>query len=175
MLILTRADVTALLDLKDCIEAVEQAFIQHAKGELPTAPGILGAHVAGGGFHIKTAALGKYFAAKVNANYPDNPRLRSLPTVQGVITLFDLPSGKPLAVLDSIEITIQRTAAASAVAARALARSDAHTVTVYGCGVQGKATCVHSFSFGRLPTPMQSISIRHGPTRSLKNSAPNWT
>jgi ornithine cyclodeaminase/alanine dehydrogenase-like protein (mu-crystallin family) len=140
MLLLTRADVASLLDLKDCIDAVERAFIQHAKGELPAAPGILGAHVTGGGFHIKTAALGAtqgYFATKINGNFPDNPTLRGLPTVQGVVALFDLLSGKPLAVLDSIEITIQRTAAASAVAARRLARDDARSVTICGCGVQG--------------------------------------
>ncbi len=142
MLILPRAEVAQLLDMSDCIDAVERAFIQHAKGELPTAPGILGAHVSGGGYHVKTAALGGkpgYFAAKINANFPDNFTTRGLPTIQGVIALFDLTSGKPLAILDSIEITILRTAAASAVAARRLARADARTVTIYGCGTQGRS------------------------------------
>lgn len=142
MIVLTRGDVARLLDLKDCIEAVDRAFVQHARGELPAAPGLLGVHVEGGGFHIKTAALGSdpgYFAAKINGNFPDNPRVRGLPTVQGVIALHDLTSGQPLALLDSIEITIQRTAAASAVAARRLARDDARTVTIYGCGVQGRS------------------------------------
>ena len=142
MIVLTRAEVAQLLDLSDCIDAVERAFIQHARGELPTAPGVLGAHVTGGGYHIKTAALGGergYFAAKVNANFPDNYKTRGLPTVQGVIALFDLTSGRPLAILDSIEITILRTAAASAVAARRLALAEARTVTIYGCGVQGRS------------------------------------
>lgn len=142
MLILTRAEVAQLLDLSDCIDAVERAFIQHARGELPTAPGVLGAHVPGGGYHVKTAALGGepgYFAAKINANFPDNYNTRGLPTIQGVIALFDLLSGLPLAILDSIEITILRTAAASAVAARRLARVDASHVTICGCGVQGRS------------------------------------
>lgn len=72
MLILTRAEVAQLLDLSDCIDAIERAFVQHARGELPTAPGILGVHVFGGGYHVKTAALGGkpgYFAAKINANF----------------------------------------------------------------------------------------------------------
>jgi ornithine cyclodeaminase/alanine dehydrogenase-like protein (mu-crystallin family) len=47
--------------------------------------------------------------------------------------------GYPLAVMDSIEITILRTAAATAVAARRLARADADTVTIAGCGNQGRA------------------------------------
>ena len=92
----------------------------------------VGNHVQGGGFHVKTAALGAhpgYFAAKVNANFPDNHARFGLPTIQGVIALFDLASGRPLALLDSIEITSLRTAAASAVAARHLARADARAVT----------------------------------------------
>ncbi|HEY7568580.1 MAG TPA: ornithine cyclodeaminase family protein [Gemmatimonadaceae bacterium] len=142
MIVLTRGEVAKLLDLADCIDAVEHAFVQHGRGELPAAPGILGVHVLGGGYHIKTAALGSrpgYFAAKINANFPENFRTLGLPTIQGVIALFELESGRPLALLDSIEITILRTAAASAVAARRLALADARRVTICGCGVQGRS------------------------------------
>ncbi len=142
MLFLGRRDVADLLSLADCIDAVADAFSRHATGHLPLAPGVLAAHVSGGGFHVKTAALGSspgYFAAKINANFPDNARRFALPTIQGVIALFDLVSGRPLALLDSIEITILRTAAASAVAARYLARADAGVVTVCGCGAQGES------------------------------------
>lgn len=142
MLFLSRHDVASLLSLGECIDAVADAFLRHARGELPAVPGVLGAHVHGGGFHVKTAALGSspgYFAAKINANFPDNHVRYALPTIQGVIALFDLRSGKPLAILDSIEITILRTAAASAVAARHLARAGAHVVTIYGCGAQGRS------------------------------------
>jgi len=142
MLFLDRQDVIALLPIADCITAVEGAFAAHANGALPVVPGVLGVHVAAGGFHIKTAALGSnpgYFAAKVNANFPGNPARHALPTIQGMIGLFDTTNGRPLALLDSIEITTLRTAAASAVAARHLARSDAVTLTVCGCGNQGRA------------------------------------
>jgi ornithine cyclodeaminase/alanine dehydrogenase-like protein (mu-crystallin family) len=91
---------------------------------LPIAPGVLGAHVDGGGLHIKTAVLGSgsgYFAAKINANFPGNPERYGLPAIQGMIGLFDTANGRPLALLDSIEITTLRTAAASAVS-RALQR-----------------------------------------------------
>jgi alanine dehydrogenase len=142
MLLLNRGDVIALLSLPDCIDAVEDVFRQHALGELPLEPGVLGAHLTTGGFHIKTAALNGspgFFAAKVNANFPENPASFGLPTIQGVIALFDTVSGRPLALLDSIEITVQRTAAASAVAARYLSRADSATVTIYGCGSQGRS------------------------------------
>jgi alanine dehydrogenase len=142
MLLIDRNEVAQLLPMADCIEAVERAFADHANGKLPAPPGVIGTHVAGGGFHVKTAALGTspaYYAAKINANFPDNPRRHGLPTIQGVIALFDAEAGRVLAVMDSIEITILRTAAASAVAARHLARVDSATLLVCGCGTQGRA------------------------------------
>lgn len=142
MLFLDRQDVVALLPIADCIAAVENAFASHANGELPAAPGVLGTHVAAGGFHVKTAALGTspgYFAAKINANFPGNPERHGLPAIQGMIGLFDIANGRPLALTDSIEITTLRTAAASAVAARHLARAGATTLAICGCGNQGRA------------------------------------
>ena len=141
-LVLTRHDVRRLLSIDECIDAVEDAFRQHALGRA-ISPGVLGSHVAGGGFHVKTAGLTadrqSVFVAKVNANFPGNPSRFGLPTIQGIIVLFDAINGRPLALLDSIEITTVRTAAASAVAARRLARADAATVTVCGCGEQGRS------------------------------------
>jgi alanine dehydrogenase len=140
-LVLTRQDVVPLLGMAECIEAVEQVFRLHAAGAtIP--PSVLGVPVADGGFHIKTAGLtgdASLFAAKINANFPGNPDRYGLPTIQGVIFLFDSGSGRLLAVLDSIEITSRRTAAATAVAARYLARPDARVLTVCGCGEQGRS------------------------------------
>jgi alanine dehydrogenase len=137
-LLLTRKDVSELLTLKDCIEAVEQAFRLHGEGRAP-APGVLGMHAQGGGFHIKTGILPlsrNYFAAKANANFPGNPA-RGLPTIQGVILLFDADNGQVLAAMDSMEITTLRTGAATAVAAKYLARKDSRIATICGCGNQG--------------------------------------
>ena len=52
--------------------------------------------------------------------------------------LADASNGRPLALLDSMEITLQRTGAAAAVAARYLARPDSATATICGCGEQGR-------------------------------------
>lgn len=139
LLFLSRADVRATLGLAECIDAVEAAFTAHARGQLPCAPGVLAAHVNDGGFHVKTAALGSAFAAKINANFPLNPARHALPTIQGLIALFDAERGIPLAVMDSIEITILRTAAASALAARHLAKAGPAVVTICGCGNQGES------------------------------------
>jgi len=139
-LILSRRDVVDLLTLDDCIDAVERAFRLHADGRT-LGPAVLSVPAENGGFHIKAAGLrGErgYFAAKTNANFPDNPRRFGLPTIQGTLVLADADNGAPLAVMDSASITTLRTGAATAVAARYLARRDARTVTVVGCGVQGE-------------------------------------
>ena len=140
-LLLTRRDVRALLDMDACIAAVADAFRAHAAGAtLPS--GVLGTHVPNGGFHVKTAGVLRdraYFAAKINANFPRNPAERGLPTIQGVISLHDATTGALLALLDSMEITTLRTAAATAVAATHLARLDAGEVTIIGCGTQGRS------------------------------------
>jgi len=136
-LLLTRSDVADLLDLDTCINAVEAAFRLHGTGEAHT--GVLGVHVPGGGFHIKAGTLQlarHYFAAKTNANFPNNPS-RGLPTIQGVLFLADAVVGTPLAIMDSMEITTLRTGAATAVAAKYLAPESARTVGLIGCGNQG--------------------------------------
>jgi ornithine cyclodeaminase/alanine dehydrogenase-like protein (mu-crystallin family) len=140
MLVLSRSDVFALLTLPDCIDAVEAAFRLHAEGRM-LGPGVLGVHAGAGGFHIKAAGLvgeRSYFAAKTNANFPDNPRRFGLPTIQGTVVLADAANGTPLAVMESGSVTALRTGAATAVAAKYLARPDSHTATVVGCGVQGE-------------------------------------
>jgi len=138
-LVLTRKDVAGLLTLADCIDAVERAFCLHGEGRAP-APGVLGVHATGGGFHIKAGTLPlsrNYFAAKTNANFPGNPA-RGLPTIQGLVLLFDADNGRLLAAVDSIELTILRTGAATAVAAKYLARKDSRVATICGCGIQGR-------------------------------------
>jgi alanine dehydrogenase len=120
--------------------AVEQAFMLYAQGKT-TPPGILGIHTTGGGFHIKAGLLelGRtYFAAKTNANFPKNMQRFGLPLIQGTIVLCDGENGYPLALMDSMEITIIRTGAATGVAAKYLARPDAQVLTICGCGNQGR-------------------------------------
>jgi len=139
-LVLTRGEVARLLDLGTCIEAVEAAFRMQGEGRAP-APVLAGIHVAGGGFHVKAGVLGTdrlYFAAKTNANFMHNRTMSGLPTIQGTIVLHDASNGFPLAIMDSIEISILRTGAATAVAAKYLARPDSTKVAVAGCGAQGR-------------------------------------
>ena len=140
MLVLSRRDVLELLTLETCIDAVERAFRLHAE-QRTFGPRVLGLPTEDGGFHIKVAGLRgdrSYVAAKTNGNFPNNVRRFGLPTIQGTVVLADAADGRPLAVMESGSITMLRTGAATAVAAKFLARSDARTATIVGCGAQGE-------------------------------------
>ncbi|MGE5200894.1 MAG: ornithine cyclodeaminase family protein [Acidobacteriota bacterium] len=141
VLMLSCREIERLMSFGDYVEAVEAAFKAAAEGRA-VAPPALSLGVDGGAFHAKSAALplGErlYVAVKINGNFPENRARRGLPTVQGVIYLADGGNGVPLAVMDSIGVTIERTGAATAVAARYLARRDARTAFVCGAGVQGR-------------------------------------
>jgi ornithine cyclodeaminase/alanine dehydrogenase len=135
-LLLTRRDVVALLTLDESIAALERAF---ALSPPPT--GVLGIPAGEGGFHIKAGILAlerPYFVAKLNGNFSQNPGRWGIPAIHGVIVLSDAENGRPLAVMDSMEITVLRTGAATAVAARRLARAESRVATVCGCGNQGR-------------------------------------
>jgi len=139
--LLRRSDIEALLSPRDCMAAVENVFRLQGQGKIP-APGILGVKAIGGALHVKAGLLPgdkNYLVAKLNANFPGNNAHSGLPTIQGVVVVFDAANGLPLAVLDSIDITLKRTAAASAVAAKYLARKDSSVATICGCGQQSRA------------------------------------
>lgn len=135
---LTRDDVAAVLTIDDCITAVEEIFRAYGERRVPM-PQSLGVHAPNGTYHIKAATGENVFAAKINANYPGNPQRHGLPMIQGLIVLYDLDRGTPLAVMESGLITTLRTAAATAVAVKYLARDDAKTLAIIGCGNQGRA------------------------------------
>lgn len=140
VVMLGAADLYALLPPKLCLEALEKAYVN-----LYESPSDGGQSVEfradKGKFHIKAGLsprTHKYFAAKVNANFPGNPATFGLPTIQGLIVLFACDVGRPLAVLHSGELTALRTAAATALAAKHGARSYSSKLAVIGCGMQAR-------------------------------------
>src|SRR5690348_3641657 len=139
-LFLSRNDVERLLAPDVCADAVESAFRLHASGQ--AVERILGLHARDGSFHVKAGLLmagHPYFASKINANFPHNREHFDLPTIQGLVILYDGVNGVPLAILDSISITALRTGAATAIAAKYLAREDARSALICGCGAQAAA------------------------------------
>lgn len=140
VLLLSSREVQKLLTIDDCIEAVERAFLAYGERRV-VPPAVLSMDAQSGAFHVKAGILTvdrSYFVAKVNGNFPENTSRFGLPTIQGVIILCDAGNGAPLAVMDSREVTSLRTAAATAVAAKFLARPESRTVTICGCGTQGR-------------------------------------
>ena len=157
-MLLTAWDVRSYLTMERCISAVGQGFrlLGAAAGSAAAPPGTVAVGAEGGGFHIKAGVVDlgrKYFAAKANGNFPGNPRTYGLPTIQGLVLLCDATNGSVLAVIDSAQITAMRTAAATALAAGHLARTDATVAAICGCGYQAAA----QIEALRLVRPMSKV------------------
>lgn len=140
LLYLSRADVASVgPEMAEIIELLETAFHEKGEGrvEMPPKPGI---HPGEGDNFIH--AMPAYIPAMKSAGvkwvsgFPDNPE-RGLPYITGLLILNDPETGLPMAVMDCEWITAMRTAAATAVGARYLARPDSSILGVLGCGVQG--------------------------------------
>ncbi len=128
------------MSFADYVHVVEQAFRLHAEGH-SLEPALAHVDAEGGEFHIKAGGLRgdpPYFAVKVNGGFFQNRARFALPNIQGLILLSRADNGVPLAAMDSMEITIQRTGAATAVAAKYLARPESRVCSVCGCGTQGR-------------------------------------
>lgn len=137
-LVLARREVSELMTAADWLAAVETGFRAAAEGRA-RAPPPLHIEGEGGAFHAKGASVRldrRYAALKLNGNFPGNPATNGLPTIQGALLLCDGSTGSLLAIMDSIELTLRRTAAATALAARHLARPESQTILVCGCGAQ---------------------------------------
>ena len=138
LLYLSRGDVEAVgLSMAEIIEALEAAFHEKGEGrvEMPPKPGI---HPGGGDnfIHAMPAYIPALHSAGVKwvSGFPENTQ-RGLPYVSGLLILNDIETGLPLAVMDCGWITAMRTGAATAVAAKYLARADSATAGILACGV----------------------------------------
>ena len=139
ILYLSKSEVESVgVTMPEIIKELENVFYEKGKGrvEMPPKPGV---HALPDAFiHAMPAFIPavKSIGMKWVSGYPENYK-KGLPYVTGLIILNDTETGLPLAVMDCIWITTQRTAAATAVSAKYLARSDSETVGILGAGVQG--------------------------------------
>lgn len=141
LLYLSQADVAAVgLSMAEIIDALEAMFHEKGEGrvEMPPKPGI---HPMPDAFiHAMPAYIPALKSAGIKwvSGFPENYK-RGLPYITGLLVLNDPETGLPLAVMDCVWITAKRTGAATAVAARYLARPDSEVVGILGCGVQGRS------------------------------------
>ncbi len=141
LLYLSQADAQAVgVTMAEVIEALEIAFREKGEGriEMPPKPGI---HPGGGDnfIHAMPAYIPALKSAGVKwvSGFPENHQL-GLPYITGLLIYNNVETGVPLAVMDCIWITGMRTGAATAIAAKYLARPESSIVGVLGCGVQGR-------------------------------------
>ena len=141
ILYLSQADVASIgLGMTEIIQLLEKAFNEKGQGriEMPPKPGI---HPTKDAFiHAMPAYVSKMGAAGVKwvSGFPGNPK-RGLPYVLGLLILNDPQTGVPICVMDCTWITAKRTGAATALAAKHLAKPNAAVLGVLGCGVQGRS------------------------------------
>jgi ornithine cyclodeaminase/alanine dehydrogenase-like protein (mu-crystallin family) len=141
ILYLSRADVERLdVSMNEIIRVVEEAFREKTEGraEVPPKPGI---HPQKDAFiHAMPAFILKMEVAGVKwvSGFPGNPK-HGLPYISGLLVLNDVGTGFPICVMDCTWVTAKRTGAATAVAAKYLAREDSKVFGVLGCGVQGRS------------------------------------
>jgi ornithine cyclodeaminase/alanine dehydrogenase len=141
VLYLSRKDVeTIALPMQEIIDALEAMFKEKGAGrtEMPPKPGI---HTRPDAFiHAMPAYIPSLQSAGMKwvSGYPDNQR-KGLPYITGLLLLNDPETGIPIAIMDCTWITAKRTGAATAVAAKYLARPDSTTVGIVACGVQGRS------------------------------------
>jgi ornithine cyclodeaminase/alanine dehydrogenase-like protein (mu-crystallin family) len=141
LLYLSRADVEAVgLEMREIVSALEEMFLEKAAGrvEMPPKPGV---HPAADAFiHAMPAYIPALRSAGLKwvSGFPANAA-RGLPYISGLVILNDVETGRPAAVMDCTWITAMRTGAATAVAARRLARPESAVVGILGCGVQGRS------------------------------------
>ena len=141
VLYLSRADVENVgLSMEEIVESLEKMFRLKGEGkvEMPPKPGI---HTRKDAFiHAMPAYIPAMNAAGMKwvSGYPDNYK-KGFPYISGLMIMNDPETGIPLSIMDCTWVTAKRTGAATAVAAKYLARPDSYTIGILGCGVQGES------------------------------------
>lgn len=139
ILLLNEAEVRALLDPDELLDALAEGFRAQSSG-LVDAPRRIGVTIPNAGSLLTMPAYqqGREISVKMVSVFHGNAQLGA-PTHQALICLFDPKTGSPLAFMDGNAITALRTAGAAALSTRLLARADAHVLAIIGSGAQGAA------------------------------------
>jgi alanine dehydrogenase len=136
--VFTARDVYAALDPSDAVEAVREAFVEHARGNWTMPSKVYLDAPPNGDFRAMPASGGGWAVLKWVNSYPGNPA-RALPTVSGVVILSETEAGQLRAILDAGAVTALRTGAAAVLAAETLGRPTVAPAAVVGVGVNGRA------------------------------------
>lgn len=164
VLVLTKEEIESVLTIPDAIDAVEDGFKAYNSGRtVMPFPVALQVPDHNGDIHIKPGYIKGYdtYTIKIASGFNDNPKL-GLATSHGMLLLFDSKTGFPLCFeVDRCYLTNIRTAAAGAVAARALSKKSLSQVAIIGTGTQARLQIealskVRKFDELRVWEPVQS-------------------
>jgi alanine dehydrogenase len=147
--VLSHDAILAAVSPERAIERTREAFVRHHAGAWAMPPKVYLESPGYGDFRAMPARGGDLAMLKWISSFPGNPE-RGLPTVLGVVVLSDATTSAPVALLDARSVTALRTGAVAAVASLALARDDAATVGIVGCGLHGAwaARCLAAAGYG---------------------------
>lgn len=135
-LILSRKEVEKLINFKDTIAAVAEAYKAFSSRKVIQPPIVsIDIKEHNGELDIKSGCdlRQNTIGVKMASGFWDNPK-KGLPSMYGIITLFDAETSYPLCILDGGLITYYRTAAAGAYASTLLARKDSRNLCLIGSG-----------------------------------------
>ncbi len=138
MLVLSRKELEKLYTMKECLQDVEAAFRLAAEGKTITPVRTSVPHEKHGATTLYMPSYLEgvdYTSVKVVSIFPHNEE-KGLPSLQGVTLLTEAISGRHVALMDATFLTVFRTGASSGVATKWLAREDADSCAVLGCGAQ---------------------------------------
>jgi alanine dehydrogenase len=145
-----RDDVRRAVSPDEAYDAVRDAFVAYARRSWEMPPKVYVTNYPAGDFRAMPALGDGHALLKWVTSFPGNPA-RGLPTVTGLALLSDAENGRLLAVFDAAVVTALRTAAAAVLAADTLAREDASSYAVVGCGANGAETARMLVARGRTP------------------------
>jgi ornithine cyclodeaminase/alanine dehydrogenase-like protein (mu-crystallin family) len=147
--VLDHAAVLSAVSAREAIDRTREAFLRHRAGEWVMPAKVYLESPPHGDFRAMPALGDGVAILKWISSFPGNPG-RGLPTVIGTLLVSDAETSAPLAIVDAGAVTALRTGAVAPVAARALAREDAKTVGIVGCGLHGAwtARCMAADGYG---------------------------
>ncbi len=134
MLLLNKHDITKTVDLNGMMDQIEEAYAVFGADAyyMPPRPTVTHDNKT---LIYMPCYTEKSLGTKMLTIFPENAKL-GLPSIDGLVILNDLKTGKTLSIMDGQTVTAFRTGAVAGVGIRHLAKKDAHTVGVVGAGVQ---------------------------------------
>ncbi len=169
MLIISRQTIERIIEVGNVLQVVENAFESYGLGKAKMPPKLyLDLPEYAGDFRAMPAYVNGAAGVKWVNSHPQNPARYQKPTVMAVLIYNDPTTGEPLAVMDATAITMYRTAAATAVATKHIARKDSKTLAIIGCGAQAAP---HLVSLDRVMDFEQVFLYDVDPTRASRVAA----